>query len=119
MKVRTDFVTNSSSSSYVVVYKVDMSEELMQYMAEEYGRYGTRLMKECISPGKKINELLDGYSIDPEIFLDNNEIHEDGFYLFASRESYSDEGCIEGDDAWLVDHIPGKYMQEICTEGDH
>lgn len=32
MKVRTDYVTNSSSSSFIVVTKVNKCQELIDYM---------------------------------------------------------------------------------------
>lgn len=119
MKVRNDFVTNSSSSSYIVIQKVEFSDELLKYMAEEYGKYGLRLMKECIAPGMDIEKWLEDYDIYVDDFLEDNEIDPEGHYLFASRESYSDEGCIEGDDAWLMDHIPGKYATEIYRGGGY
>lgn len=34
MKIRRDFVTNSSSSSYVCVARVDLCDELREYMKE-------------------------------------------------------------------------------------
>ena len=44
MKFREDFVTNSSSSSYIVIAKVDMCPALLDKMKEEFGKYGIRMM---------------------------------------------------------------------------
>ena len=44
MKIRTDFVTNSSSSSFIVISKVDRTDELVNYLKEEYGKYGLELL---------------------------------------------------------------------------
>ena len=48
MKIRRDFVTNSSSSSYVCVAKVDLCDELREYMKEEFGKFGLRLLDEYV-----------------------------------------------------------------------
>lgn len=39
MKFRSGFVTNSSSSSYIVVSQVDKTPEFMEFVKEELGRY--------------------------------------------------------------------------------
>lgn len=119
MKVRTSFVTNSSSSSYVCVSKVKMCEELQKYMKEEYGNFGLRLMKEYIQKGSdiltdKYNDILDVLEYTDEPF----EIDKDDYYLLARFITYTNEGETNGDDAFLYEAIPNEYMDEIYNEGE-
>lgn len=60
MKVRTDYVTNSSSSSFIIVSKINKSQELLEYMKEEYGKYGLRLLDEYLvkALSMRMNTLL-------------------------------------------------------------
>ena len=83
MKLRNGFVTNSSSSSYLCVAKIDFTDELRAYMKEEFGKYGERLLKEHLQTGAKIKEDCDEIwdYFDDRGCLD--DLEDDAYYLGA------------------------------------
>ena len=112
-----DYVTKSSSSSFICVAKIDKTEELMNEMKEEYGKYGMSLLEKYLESGAEIKSQVDD-DWKYEEFVDYcNEngigIRDDDVYLIASFYAWTTEGDMEGDDAWLYNHFPKEYMEEI------
>jgi hypothetical protein len=64
--------------------------------------------------GKKIKESKYDYD-EFKHFAENNkiEIHNDDLFLQAVFYAWSTEGDENGDDAWLYEHLPAKYSDEI------
>lgn len=110
MKIRAGFVTNSSSSSYLCIAKVDLTDELRTYMREEFGKFGERLLSENVMKGhdlKKCDEITDLDDEAMDLFDD------DTYYLYASFIEWTNDGDTDGEDAFLYNNIPDKFMTEI------
>lgn len=117
MKLRQDFVTNSSSSSYIVVANITYCDELLDYMKEEHGKHGVRLLGEYLMGAKALKDYLDeciGLDCIASSVLDRiDETDTTAKYLAASFISWTNDGDTEGDDAWLYEHIPDKFKEDI------
>lgn len=120
MKIRAGFVTNSSSSSFICVAKVKKNKELLDFFKEEYGKYGLRLLDEYLFTGKQVkeNDICDFENFLEYCREEGIEIPDDELFLSARFISWTNDGDTEGDDAWLYEHIPDKYMEEIYDEND-
>ena len=117
MKIRQDFVTNISSSSYICVAKINLTDELRTYMKEEFGRFGERLLNEMLETGAEIKNA-EYHQITNELdeeFVE--ELEDDAYYLTASFIAWTNDGDTEGDDAFLYRNIPEEYMTEIYDGG--
>jgi len=112
VKFREDFVTNSSSSSYIVIAKVDVCPALLDEMKEEFGKYGIRMMDENIITGE---ELAKGGKYDWEIeqYIEDHGVEKDGHYIKARFYTWSTECDTNGEDAWLYEHFPEQYLSDI------
>ena len=114
MKIRRDFVTNSSSSSYVCVAKVDLCDELREYIKEEFGKFGLRLLDEYVQTGAQIKaEEYNQVKNTLEFCGKLDVLEDDKHYLGASFIEWTNEGDTDGEDAFLYNNLPQKFMEEI------
>ena len=124
MKYRQDFVTNSSSSSYTVVYKVNDCKELREYMADEYGKYGARLLEECLVSGSKLYERIQDADDEDRWIRELSYLNDDGEYseleiadddkiLGVNVVLYTEDGVNFTDADFLAEHIPSQFIEKI------
>lgn len=119
MKVRNGFVTNSSSSSYIVVSQIDKTPELMEFIKEELGRYGVEVAERVICKPVH-NERYGEYEIfgnaiwDTEVDLDTEKT-----YICAEYVEWTTEGDKDNEAAWLRDHLTEEFYTDVYGESGY
>jgi hypothetical protein len=83
-------------------------------MKEEFGKFGLRLLDENIQTGAQIKaEEYNQVKNELEFFDKLDALEDDKYYLGASFIEWTNEGETDGEDAFLYNNIPQKFMEEI------
>lgn len=106
MKIRTDFVTNSSSSSFVIIYEINDCEEFRKELKEQLGEVGLRLASSYFT--KNDSEIKDYLEED----FDPNKT-----YFKSIHYTYSDDpDDFDREEIFLENYMPKEYVTRIYEE---
>jgi hypothetical protein len=111
MKIRMDFVTNSSSSSFIVSCSEILDKEaLITYLKEEYGRKSEDIIKYHIVSGKDVKEECE--NITDYLYVsasDLEQVEDEKEYLFCYDDIEDCPSCSAGL-TYDVGHESLKYL---------
>jgi len=120
MKIRSDFVTNSSSSSFVVIQKINDCEDFKNLLKEELGNLGIRLADLYFTKGKDYRKYNDGKTEIHDYIEEENDFDEDATYFMSTHyTSSNDSEDLNGDDVFFCDNLPKCEHVKIIYQGDN
>jgi len=116
--VRQDFITNSSSSSFVVIKKIDDCHEFRNLLKEELGNVGLRLADSYFTKGKDYHKYSNG-ATELHDYIEESDFDENASYLMSTHYTYSnDSNDFNGDDVFLSDKLPNCEFVKTIYQGE-